>query len=174
MRPEIRSYLHEVHAHLNLAPQTERRVLAELYSHLREKVSELELTGRPEQESVHEALASFGSARLVARLTYEAFSRGSWVEALICAQPHLIATALLHLPVIRWFVRADVDDRALDRRAPFCSQACAMADRLGGGVDPVPQLADRFTEWLATRPEKTATWETRWHPAGKRVKPNKR
>jgi len=58
----------------------------------------------------------------------------------------LIATALLHLPVIRWFVRADVDDRAFDRRPPFCSQACAMADRLGGGVDPVPHLADRFTE----------------------------
>jgi hypothetical protein len=94
MLPEIRSYLHEVRSHLNLEPQTERRILAELYSHLREKVSELELTGRPEQESVREALASFGSARLVARLTYEAFSRGSWVEALICAQPHLIATAL--------------------------------------------------------------------------------
>jgi hypothetical protein len=58
----------------------------------------------------------------------------------------LIATALLHLPVIRWFVRADVDDRAFDRRPPFCSQACAMADRLGGGVDPAPHLADRFTE----------------------------
>jgi hypothetical protein len=58
----------------------------------------------------------------------------------------LIATALLHLPVIRWFVRADVDDRAFDRRPPFCSHACAMSDRLGGGVDPVPHLADRFTE----------------------------
>jgi hypothetical protein len=94
MRPEIRSYLHEVQARLNLEPQTERRVLAELYSHLQEKVSELESSGWPEQESVREALDSFGSPRLVARLTYEAFSRGSWLEALICAQPHLIATAL--------------------------------------------------------------------------------
>ncbi|MGQ9576470.1 MAG: hypothetical protein ACUVUC_14250 [Thermoguttaceae bacterium] len=58
----------------------------------------------------------------------------------------LIAAAVLHLPLVRWFVRPDVDDRAADRRPPFCSQACAMADRLGGGVDPVPNLADRFTE----------------------------
>ena len=94
MIPEIRAYLSEVRSHLNLEPQTERRVLAELYSHLREKVDELELTGRPEQDSVREALSSFGSARLVGRLTYEAFSRGSWLEALISAQPHLIATAL--------------------------------------------------------------------------------
>ncbi len=94
MRAEIRSYLHEVHSHLNLEPQTERRILAELYSHLREKMDELELAGYPEQESTREALDSFGNPRLVARLTYEAFSRGSWVEALISAQPHLIATAL--------------------------------------------------------------------------------
>ena len=58
----------------------------------------------------------------------------------------LLTAACLHLPVVRWFVRAEVDDRATDRRPPFCSQACAWADRLGGGVDPVPQLADRLTE----------------------------
>ncbi len=58
----------------------------------------------------------------------------------------LVTTALLHLPVVRWFVRADLDDRARDRRPPFCSHACVMADRRGGGIDPVPHLADRFTE----------------------------
>ena len=58
----------------------------------------------------------------------------------------LLAAALLHLPLVRWFVRPEVDDRAIDRRPPFCSHACAMADRLGGGVDPVQQLADRITE----------------------------
>ena len=54
--------------------------------------------------------------------------------------------AMLHLPIIRWGVRATTEDSAIDRRPPFCSQACAMADRLGGGVDPVPYLADRLTE----------------------------
>jgi hypothetical protein len=43
-------------------------------------------------------------------------------------------------------VRAEVEDDAIDRRPPFCSQACAMVDRIGGGVDPVPHLADRLTE----------------------------
>jgi hypothetical protein len=58
----------------------------------------------------------------------------------------LIAASFFHLPIVRWFVRPDMDDAAVDRRPPFCSQACAMADRLGGGVDPVPHLADRLTE----------------------------
>ncbi len=58
----------------------------------------------------------------------------------------LAAAAMLHLPLVRLFVRPAVDDQAVDRRPPFCSHACAMADRLGGGVDPVPFLADRLTE----------------------------
>lgn len=58
----------------------------------------------------------------------------------------LITAAFLHMPIVRWFVRPDMDDNAIARRPPFCSQACAMADRIGGGVDPVPQLADRLTE----------------------------
>jgi hypothetical protein len=58
----------------------------------------------------------------------------------------LLAASFLHLPIVRWFVRPDMDDQAVDRRPPFCSQACAMADRIGGGVDPVPHLADRLTE----------------------------
>jgi len=58
----------------------------------------------------------------------------------------LAAAALLHLPLVRCLLRAEVDDKAADRRPPFCSQACVMADRIGGGVDPVEQLADRLTE----------------------------
>jgi hypothetical protein len=58
----------------------------------------------------------------------------------------VLAAAMLHLPVVRLAVRAEVEDDAIDRRPPFCSHACAMADRLGGGVDPVPHLADRLTE----------------------------
>jgi hypothetical protein len=58
----------------------------------------------------------------------------------------VLAAAMLHLPFVRLAVRVEVDDSAIDRRPPFCSDACAMADRLGGGVDPVPHLADRLTE----------------------------
>ncbi|REJ66228.1 MAG: hypothetical protein DWQ31_15655 [Planctomycetota bacterium] len=56
------------------------------------------------------------------------------------------AAALLHLPFVRCFVKpslSDVEDNSLPE---FCSQACASADRRGGGVDPVPNLNDRLTE----------------------------
>jgi hypothetical protein len=58
----------------------------------------------------------------------------------------LFGAALLHLPVIRWFLRPDFTDEAAEGHPPFCSQACSMADRLGGGVDPVEHLPDRLTE----------------------------
>ncbi len=58
----------------------------------------------------------------------------------------LMTAALLHLPVVRFFLKADTEDGAVDHRPPFCSQACVMADRIGGGVDPVEHLADRLTE----------------------------
>jgi hypothetical protein len=55
------------------------------------------------------------------------------------------SAALLHLPVVRLFFEADVYDGGPLARPPFCSQACATSDRIGGGVDPVPHLADRIT-----------------------------
>ena len=58
----------------------------------------------------------------------------------------VLAAAMLHLPFVRMAIRAEVEDDAIDRRPPFCSQACAMTDRIGGGIDPVPHLADRLTE----------------------------
>lgn len=53
--------------------------------------------------------------------------------------------ALLHLPVFRFLVSPDTDDEADSAWPPFCSQAVAAATR-AGGVDPVPNLADRLTE----------------------------
>jgi hypothetical protein len=55
------------------------------------------------------------------------------------------AAALLHLPLVRLFTEADMYDGEPPDRPPFCSQACAMSDRIGGGVDPVAHLADRMT-----------------------------
>lgn len=55
------------------------------------------------------------------------------------------SAALLHLPVVRLFAPVDLRDDGASGRPPFCSQACAMSDRIGGGVDPVPHLADSLT-----------------------------
>lgn len=58
----------------------------------------------------------------------------------------VLAAAMLHLPIVRTWMTAEVEDQSVSHRPPFCSQACAMADRLAGGVDPTPYLADRLTE----------------------------
>lgn len=67
-----------------------------------------------------------------------------------CGLPYgwfgLLTAALMHLPYVRRWIKPEVEDNAVDRRPPICSHACAMADRIGGGVDPVPNLADRLTE----------------------------
>jgi len=58
----------------------------------------------------------------------------------------VLLAALRHVPLWRFLVRPDSNDQRVAEQPPFCSQACAMADRVGGGVDPVPHLADRLTE----------------------------
>ncbi len=58
---------------------------------------------------------------------------------------NLARAALLHLPIVRFLVPPEIDDRESSGWPPFCSQAVSMADR-AGGVDPMPNLADRLTE----------------------------
>lgn len=58
----------------------------------------------------------------------------------------VLRAALWHLPLWRWCVRPPMNDLQESSEPPFCSQAVVMADRLGGGIDPVPHLADRMTE----------------------------
>jgi hypothetical protein len=101
MQAEVKSYLDEVRTHLHLDPRTERRVIHELHTHFQEKVLDLEEEGMAEKEATVEALTSFGDARSIARLMYEAYSRGSWMEALISCQPHLIVAALFATHVWR-------------------------------------------------------------------------
>jgi hypothetical protein len=58
---------------------------------------------------------------------------------------NVLRIALRRLPIARWLVRPVTDDLADGTHPPFCSQAVAIACR-AGGVDPVPNLADRLTE----------------------------
>jgi hypothetical protein len=59
---------------------------------------------------------------------------------------NLFWVGLLHAPVLRWFQSPETRDEHATGAPPFCSQAVVTAARLGGGVDPVPHLADRLTE----------------------------
>jgi hypothetical protein len=56
----------------------------------------------------------------------------------------LVRAATVHIPFWRFWAKADTDDQS-NGSDPFCSQAVAAADR-AGGVDPVPNLADGYTE----------------------------
>jgi hypothetical protein len=101
MHRQVSSYLDEVKTHLHLDPRTERRVISELSTHFDEKVGDLSVQGLSEEEAARTALDSFGDARSIARLLYEAHSRGSWTDALIGCQPHLIVAALFATHVWR-------------------------------------------------------------------------
>ena len=77
---------------------------------------------------------------------------------------HIAAISALHLPVIRWFSRPNMDDLDGDdldcgeQRAAICSEAYSRCLRWAG-IDPVPELSDAETEpgdlarsaWLSYR-----------------------
>jgi hypothetical protein len=94
MPADVRSYLAEVRSHLHLDAHTSTRVISELESHFQDKVGDLRAEGLQEHDAVDEAIASFGEARDVARLMYEAYSRGTWTEALVSFQPHILVAFL--------------------------------------------------------------------------------
>ncbi len=77
MLPEVRNYLDDVRSHLRLDPVTERQVISELYAYFQERIPELQGKGIPERDATREVIKSFGRARVVARLMYEAYSGGS-------------------------------------------------------------------------------------------------
>lgn len=91
---EIDSYLAQVRAHLHLEPRAEKRVINEMQAHFHEKLEDLRRTGVPEENAAREAIAAFGDPRIIARLMYEASSRGSWTDTLIGCQPHFVVAAL--------------------------------------------------------------------------------
>ena len=106
MLPEVKEYLEQVHSHLRLDPVTERQVISELYTHFEEKITDLQVDkGASEKDATKAAIESFGRARVVARLMYEAYSKGSWDDAVMASLPHLLIAGLFtfhlwHHPLI--------------------------------------------------------------------------
>lgn len=59
----------------------------------------------------------------------------------------LLRASIIHLPFIRrWITSECGDDDFISPYPPFCSEAVAGADRIGGGYDPVPWCPDRLVE----------------------------
>jgi hypothetical protein len=94
MLPEVRGYLTDIRLRLHLEPAIEKQVIGELHSHFQEKIDELHENGLSEEEAAREAVRSFGRTKVVARMMYEAYSKGDWSEALLSAFPHLIVACL--------------------------------------------------------------------------------
>jgi hypothetical protein len=85
-------------------------------------------------------------------ITPAQFSRAKSMRAMkrITGRPYgrlrLLFVALLHLPIVRWFVPVRQDEAEGETfLPPFCSEAVSYSDR-EGGMDPVPNLPDRLTE----------------------------
>jgi hypothetical protein len=94
MLPEIRVYLGEVRSHLHLDPATEMQVMRELYSYFQEKVGELQEAGLSDKDATKVAIECCGRAKVIARQTYEAHSKGGWTEVALAFLPHLIIASL--------------------------------------------------------------------------------
>jgi hypothetical protein len=59
---------------------------------------------------------------------------------------NLFRDALTHIPFVQAWFPVDLADGSDDGDLPYCSQAFALATRIGGGVDNCPHRADRYTE----------------------------
>jgi hypothetical protein len=90
----IDTYLNKIKSNLHLDPNTENQVIGELETYFQDKVEELQIEGFTEVDATEQAICSFGRPRKVAKLLYEAHSRGSWLEALLAAQPALLGAGL--------------------------------------------------------------------------------
>ncbi len=83
---------------------------------------------------------------------YPHFDRRGAVQAMqrLMGQPYgwgrLMGIVLRRLPLLRLVLPTATAGETPVHQAAFCSEAVAWAARVGGGVDPVPHLADRFTE----------------------------
>jgi hypothetical protein len=94
MMGAIDTYLNQIRSNLHLDPGTERRVIGELETYFEDKIEDLRTEGLTEAAAARQAIHSFGTPRKVAKLLYEAHSRGSWLDVLLAAQPALLSAGL--------------------------------------------------------------------------------
>ncbi|HSW57107.1 MAG TPA: hypothetical protein VLH15_01770 [Dehalococcoidales bacterium] len=86
----IAEYLESVKSNLRLEPSAEKEVMAELANHIEDEISELKQRGLRDEEAANVCLNLLGSAKVIARMIYEAHSQGSWRQALMASLPHVL------------------------------------------------------------------------------------
>ena len=97
--PGLARYLEDLSVHLRLDPLRERQVIREMYTHLADRVAELETEGLPRHKAVEEAIASFGKPRAVAHAMQGVHAAATWLDAALAAAPYLFVSLIfaLHL-----------------------------------------------------------------------------
>lgn len=88
MVPELVRYLEDLSLHLRLNPLRERQVIREMYTHLEDRVRDLEEAGRSRDLAVAEATSKFGTPVAVAQELSHVHSDRSWGNALLAAAPY--------------------------------------------------------------------------------------
>lgn len=58
----------------------------------------------------------------------------------------VLRLGLMRIPFVRLLIKPNLCDSGELPLGVFCSQAVAAVDRIAGGVDPVPSLADEYVE----------------------------
>ena len=86
----LRHYLDSIRDNLRLDLSSEREVITELETHIEDKLQELEEVGLSDEEAANTCVKLLGSAKMVARQIYEAYSQGTWWQALLASMPHLL------------------------------------------------------------------------------------
>ncbi len=94
MISSISHYVHRFKDSLKIDHTIRDGVAEELYTHLEDKIRELEEKGLSREEASKIAVQSLGSPELIAEQIYETHAQGSWKEALFSALPHLLVALL--------------------------------------------------------------------------------
>ena len=94
MVPGLAKYLEDLSRHLRLDPLRERQIIREIYTHLEERVQDLEGRGRPREEAVEEATRGFGRPKALAEEIEQVHNSGRWADAALAAMPYLAVSFL--------------------------------------------------------------------------------
>lgn len=90
MTRELTQYLESIRIKARLDNNDEPTVMSELEAHIEDKLQELTKSGLSEEEAIRTCIWQMGSIKQLARQIYEAYSQGTWRQAVMAALPHFL------------------------------------------------------------------------------------